>query len=121
MLAQVKRTFKPEFLNRLTQTVVFNDMTRSMAALILDRKLGLLADKLAARKVTAHITDGARSWLLDHGFSAVYGARELDRAIAANLKPLLMREILFGSLAGGGHIAVEADGNKLKLEPWCGE
>lgn len=121
MLAQVKRTFKPEFLNRLTQTVVFNDMTRSMAALILDRKLGCLADKLAARKVTAHISEVARNWLLDRGFSPVYGARELDRAIAANLKPLLMREILFGSLATGGHIAVEADGDKLKLQPWCGE
>ena len=96
MLRQVKKTFKPEFLNRLSGTVVFNDMDRHMAGLILDKKLRELDDKLAARGVSMTLTTEAREWLLSEGYTREYGAREFDRVIAQKLKPLLMREILFG-------------------------
>ena len=106
MLKQVKKTFKPEFINRLTGTVVFNDMDREMATLILRKKLGELQEKLTARQVTMTLTDGAFQLLLDEGFTREYGAREMDRVIAQRLKPLLMREILFGSLKNGGNITI---------------
>ncbi len=102
MLAQVKKTFKPEFINRLTDTVVFNDMDRHMAEMILDKSLRQLADKLAAKKVELTVGDDARELLLDKGFSPEYGAREIDRIVNSMLKPLLMREILFGRLRTGG-------------------
>ena len=102
MMRQVKRTFKPEFINRLSATVVFNDMDRVMAGMILDKKLRELGERLAARQVTLRLSDEARQWLLDKGFTREYGARELDRVIAHDLKPLLMREILFGRLKNGG-------------------
>ena len=102
MMRQVKRTFKPEFINRLSATVVFNDMDRTMAGLILDKKLRELHAKLAARQVEMTITDEARELLLNKGFTREYGAREIDRVIAHDIKPLLMREILFGSLKKGG-------------------
>lgn len=106
MLKQVKKTFKPEFINRLTGTVVFNDMDRQMATLILKKKLGELEEKLAARQVTMTLTDEAFAQLLDEGFTREYGAREMDRVIAQQLKPLLMREILFGSLKNGGSVTI---------------
>lgn len=106
MLKQVKNTFKPEFINRLSGTVVFNDMNRGMAELILDKKLGELQQKLTARKVSLTLTEAARQQLLEHGFTRQYGAREMDRVIARMLKPLLMREILFGRLKKGGAITV---------------
>ena len=116
MLAQVKKTFKPEFINRLTDTVVFNDMDRHMAALILDKSLRRLAGKLAARKVEMEVGEDVRAMLLEKGFSAEYGAREIDRTVDSVLKPLLMREILFGRLKRGGHArAVLKDGN-VELE-----
>ena len=96
MLRQVKKTFKPEFLNRLSGTVVFNDMDAHMAGLILDKKLRELDAKLAVRGVTLTLTPPARKWLLDEGYTREYGAREFDRVITQKLKPLLMREILFG-------------------------
>ena len=107
MLTTVKKTFKPEFINRLTDIVVFHDMSRQMASLILDKKLAQLQTKLSAKNVTLHLSAEARELLLTKGFTPEYGARELDRVIGSMLKPLLMREILFGKLKKGGEVNVE--------------
>ena len=104
MLKQVKKTFKPEFINRLSGTVVFNDMDRQMATLILQKKLRELQEKLTAKKVELTLKDETFNALLEEGFTREYGAREMDRVINQRLKPQLMREILFGSLKEGGHI-----------------
>ena len=115
MLKQVKKTFKPEFINRLSGTVVFNDMDEQMATLILRKKLGELQEKLTARQVEMELTDEAFAQLLKEGFTREYGAREMDRVIAQRLKPLLMREILFGSLKQGGKVRVGTDKEKLTI------
>ena len=115
MLKQVKKTFKPEFINRLSATVVFHDMSREMASLILDKKLGELSSKLAARQIEMELSPEARNWLLQRGFLPEYGA-EMDRVIASHLKPLLMREILFGSLKSGGKTCIQVDKDQLVLQ-----
>ena len=112
MMKQVKKTFKPEFLNRLSGTVVFHDMNKQMATLILQKKLRELESKLEAKQVKMNIIPDAFEYLLKEGFTPEYGAREMDRVIAQRLKPLLMREILFGSLKNGGEITIGIkDGN----------
>ena len=116
MLKQVKKTFKPEFINRLSATVVFHDMSRKMASLILDKKLGELSSKLASRQIEMELSPEARNWLLQRGFLPEYGAREMDRVIASHLKPLLMREILFGSLKSGGKTCIQVDKDQLVLQ-----
>lgn len=116
MLKQVKKTFKPEFINRLSATVVFHDMSREMASLILNKKIEELRSKLTARQVEMELSPEATNWLLQRGFLPEYGAREMDRAIASNLKPLLMREILFGSLKTGGKVSVGVEGDALILK-----
>jgi len=116
MLKQVKKTFKPEFINRLSATVIFHDMSREMASLILDKKLGELSGKLAARQIEMELSPEARNWLLQRGFLPEYGAREMDRVIASHLKPLLMREILFGSLKSGGKTYIRVDKDQLVLQ-----
>ena len=115
MLQQVKKTFKPEFINRLSGTVVFHDMDRTMATLILRKKLGELQEKLTAKRVTMTLTDEAFDHLLNQGFTREYGAREMDRVIGQQLKPLLMREILFGSLKQGGDVTIEMRNEKLEM------
>ena len=115
MLKQVKKTFKPEFINRLTGTVVFNDMDRPMATLILKKKLGELQEKLTAKQVSMTLTDDAFALLLDEGFTREYGAREMDRVIAQRLKPLLMREILFGTLKQGGNVTIGTKDGSLSI------
>lgn len=107
MMKQVKKTFKPEFINRLSSIVVFHDMDMHMAQLILKKKLRQLQDKLAARNVYLTLTPEAFDYLLHEGFTPEYGAREMDRVISQRIKPLLMKEILFGSLQNGGNVTIE--------------
>ena len=115
MLKQVKKIFKPEFINRLSSTVVFNDMDYQMASLILKKKLGELQEKLTVKQVEMTLSDDAFKLLLDEGYTREYGAREMDRVIAQRLKPLLMREILFGSMKQGGHIIIGTRDGSLSI------
>ena len=115
MLSQVKKTFKPEFINRLTDIVVFNDMDRHMAELILDKSLRRLADKLQQKNVELSVDNSAKELLLDKGFTREYGARQIDRTVDSLLKPLLMREMLFGKLRKGGKAKAEAKNGKIVL------
>ena len=115
MMKQVKKTFKPEFLNRLSCAVVFHDMDQPMATLILQKKLRELDAKLDAKNVKMTLSTDAFDYLLKEGFTAEYGAREMDRVISQKLKPLLMREILFGSLKNGGNITVDMKDGCLSI------
>lgn len=116
MLKQVKQTFKPEFINRLNEIVVFNDMDEQMAKLILGKKLRELNAKLAAKSVSITLTDEAHQHLLKSGYSKEYGAREMDRVIQQQLKTMLMREILFGKLKKGGEATVDLQNGTLTIK-----
>ena len=106
MMKQVKKTFAPEFINRLSGAVVFNDMDKTMATLILKKKLKELDHKLHHKQVKMTLTAPAFQYLLNEGFTTKCGAREMDRVITRKLKPLLMHEILFGTLTKGGNITI---------------
>lgn len=116
MLTQVKKTFKPEFINRLSDTVVFNDMDKHMAELILAKKLRQLDAKLATKGVSITLTDAAREKILEWGFTKEYGAREMDRVIGNRLKPILMKALLFGKLKKGGQGIIDFDGKELIIK-----
>lgn len=115
MLKKVKQTFKPEFLNRLSGIVVFNDMDREMASMILDKKIKELRTMLAARNVKLSLMATAREKLLGEGYSREYGAREMDRVIHNRLKRLLVKEILFGGLKQGGTARVTLRKGELRV------
>ncbi|MDE6835495.1 MAG: AAA family ATPase, partial [Muribaculaceae bacterium] len=101
MLKEVKRVFKPEFLNRLSGIEVFHDMDREMARLILDKSLRALEDLLSARNINIEMDEDVREWLMGKGFTPEYGARELERVITRYLKKPLSKEILLGALKNG--------------------
>ena len=114
MAKAVKSTFKPEFINRLSSVVVFNDLSRHMAELILEKRIKELSERLKPNKISLSISSQCREWLLDKGFTPEYGARELDRVISHSLKSKLMREILFGKLKNGGNAWADiADGELI--------
>lgn len=96
MAKEVKSVFAPEFINRLSSVVVFNDMDEKMAELILDDKINKLQKRLDSHNVILKITPEAHEKLLKEGFSKEYGAREIERTLNSRVTPLLMREILFG-------------------------
>ena len=96
MAKEVRSVFAPEFLNRLTSVVVFNDMDEKMASLILDDKIRKLEQRLEPKNITLNITSEAYSRILKEGYSQEYGAREIERVLNSTLTSLLMKEILFG-------------------------
>ncbi|MBP3587217.1 MAG: AAA family ATPase [Paludibacteraceae bacterium] len=116
MLDAVKKTFKPEFINRLSATVVFNDMSREMASSVLNKKLSILQSRLKNKNVVIKLSNKAHDFLINEGFSERYGAREMDRVIRNHLNTLLMKEILFGQLKDGGKVYVERVNNSLALK-----
>lgn len=100
MAKEVKNVFAPEFLNRLTSVVVFNDMDEKMAGLILDDKIRMLQERLMPRNIKLVIAPDAYARLLNEGYSKEYGAREIERVLNSRITPLLMKEILFGRKEG---------------------
>lgn len=116
MQSQVKKLFKPEFLNRLSSVVTFNDMDEPMARKILEKKLGELRTKVESRGIQLEMSDEVFSQLLKEGFSKEYGAREMDRVIGSRLKPLLMREILYGKLRKGGKAQIIKQGDDIQIK-----
>lgn len=116
MLSAVKKTFKPEFINRLTDIVVFNDMNEQMAQLILNKKINLLNERLKAKNVELELSEEANKFLFDKGFSVQYGAREMDRVIRQYAYTPLIKTILFGKLKNGGVARLIVKDNKLEVE-----
>ena len=100
MAKEVKSVFAPEFINRLTSVVVFNDMDKTMAGMILDDKISKLQGRLVSKGITLEVSPEAYEALLKEGFSPAYGAREIERVVNSRLTPLLMKEILFGRKTG---------------------
>ncbi len=112
----VNRTFQPEFRNRLSRIVLFNSMDDEMAGRITHKKLRELADKLSARKVELSVLPEAEAYVRKAGITQEYGAREIDRVIAGEIKPLLAELLLFGKLKRGGKCALGVKEGKLAVQ-----
>ena len=117
MAKEVKKVFAPEFLNRLSSVVVFNDMDEKMAGMILDDKIAKLQERLEGRKVKLVIEPKAYKKLLAEGFSPEYGAREIERMLNSRLTPMLMREILFGDHKEGFTAVITATEDGYDIRP----
>jgi ATP-dependent Clp protease ATP-binding subunit ClpB len=117
VLSVVRETFKPEFLNRLDDVVVFDALTRDDLAHIVDIQVERLARRLADRRLTLTVTDEARDWLALHGFDPVYGARPLRRLVQSAIGDALARSILSGQVRDGDEVlvGVAADGSGLRV------
>lgn len=111
----VKQTFQPEFRNRLNKIVVFNSMDVKMAELIVDKKLKELASQLAVKHIEFSADTKSKELIRSKGITPEFGAREVDRVIRNEIKPLFVDEILFGKLQNGGKLRLSADGNDFRI------
>ncbi len=107
--ADIRRTFSPEFRNRLDATISFAGLDRSIILRVADKFLMQLEVQLHEKKVEAVFTDRLRNWLADKGFDPLMGARPMARLIQDTIRSALADELLFGRLAGGGHVTVDLD------------
>jgi ATP-dependent Clp protease ATP-binding subunit ClpB len=111
----LKASFRPEFLNRIDETVIFNRLGQGEIAKIVDIQLERLQKRLEDRKIKLKVTESARSFLAERGYDPLFGARPLKRTIQAELENPLARRIIAGQFKEGDTVTVDRSGEALSL------
>ncbi len=117
VLSVVRASFKPEFLNRLDEIVVFDALTPAELTHIVDLQLALLEKRLAVRRISIDVTEAARGWLAETGYDPAYGARPLRRLIQSAIGDRLARMLIGGEVTDGGKVTVDVHDGELTLQP----
>jgi ATP-dependent Clp protease ATP-binding subunit ClpC len=104
----LRRSFRPEFLNRIDEVIVFDALTREQIHQIVDLLIADLQKRLADRKLTLELTDAARDWLAREGYDANYGARPLRRTIQRRIENVLAKKLLSGEIVDGDTVQIGA-------------
>jgi ATP-dependent Clp protease ATP-binding subunit ClpB len=115
VMSVVRQAFKPEFLNRLDEVVMFDALGKDELAHIVDLQLKALESRLVVRRIRITVTDAARTWLTDHGYDPAYGARPLRRLVQTAIGDPLARMLIGGAVADGQHVVVDSEGEGLAL------
>ena len=115
VMGVVRAHFKPEFLNRLDEVVMFDALSKEDLTHIVDLQLALLGQRLAVRRITISVTDRARAWLAETGFDPAYGARPLRRLIQSAIGDPLARQLIAGEVTDGGTVTVDVGEDGLVL------
>ena len=120
VMAIVRSHFKPEFLNRLDDIVVFHALTPQDLAAIVDIQLGRLRNRLADRRLSLEVTDAAVHWLGEHGYDPIYGARPLRRLVQSAIGDSLAKALLAGDIKDGDTVVVDVGNTKDTLAVFAG-
>jgi ATP-dependent Clp protease ATP-binding subunit ClpB len=117
VLLAVRSSFKPEFLNRLDDVVIFDALTKEELGFIVDLNIDKLTQRLEERRLTLGVSPAARLWLAEHGYDPVYGARPLRRLMQKQIDDQLANLLLAGEVSDGSFVKAEVreDGKSLKL------
>ena len=113
VMAELRRSFRPEFLNRLDETIMFHPLTRDNLDGIIDIMVSSLRKRLEEKSLKLEITDAAKKLIIDRGFDPLYGARPLRRYLQSNVETLIARSILGGDLSAGSTLTIDVANNDL--------
>ncbi len=113
---EIERLFSPEFRNRLDEIVHFAPLGPDVMGRVVDKFVREVAEQLSERKVEIELSDAARRWLAEKGYDRDFGARPLGRVIQTELKDRIVDDLLFGDLAAGGRVRVDAGGEGLRFD-----
>ena len=117
VMGVVRASFRPEFLNRVDEIILFHRLRRSEMGAIVDIQLGRLQNLLTDRKITLDVEDDARNWLADKGYDPAYGARPLKRVIQKQVQDPLAEKILGGEILDGSVVDISAGSDRLVFQP----
>jgi ATP-dependent Clp protease ATP-binding subunit ClpC len=113
---ELKRTFRPEFLNRIDEVIIFHRLPEASLYTVVDKMLGDLRTRLAERGLTIELSDAARAWLVKNGYDEAYGARPLRRLIQREVENALARRVLGNEFAEGDRISVDVVDDRLDFQ-----
>ena len=112
----MRSNFRPEFLNRIDEIIIFKPLTQEQLADIVDIQLEGVNKRLAERQMHLEVTDAAKDWLSKRGYDPVFGARPLKRLIQREVLDRLARMVLSGELRDGETAVIDADGDELEFK-----
>ena len=113
VMQELKMSFRPEFLNRLDEIIMFHPLTRENLGGIIDIMVSSLRERLADKSLSLEITDSAKQLIIERGYDPLYGARPLRRYLQSSVETLIARAILGGNLAAGSTITVDVENGEL--------
>ena len=111
----VKASFRPEFLNRVDETILFHRLRREDMGAIVDIQMERLTSLLSERKITLELGDDARDWLADKGYDPAYGARPLKRVIQKFVQDPMAEKVLAGEIADGQTVSISSGSDRLLI------
>ena len=110
---ELKNYFRPEFLNRIDEIIIFNSLSKEVIYEILDKLVDDLNKKLKHQRINVKLSDRAKDWIVDHGYDHNYGARPLKRFLSKNLETLLAKKLIDGSVISGDNLTVDVKDDNL--------
>ena len=113
--AELKNYFRPEFLNRVDEIIVFNALTKDVIYEILDKLVDDLNKKLKHQRITIKLNDKSRDWIVDNGYDHNFGARPLKRFLSKHLETLLAKKLIDGSVVSGDNLTVDVKNDELVI------
>ena len=112
-MGELRRAFRPEFLNRLDEIIMFKPLTKENLSGVIDILMEGLKKRLADKTLRLEVTDAAKSLIIERGFDPIYGARPLKRYLQSAAETLIAKEILRGDLAAGSTLMLDAENGEL--------
>ena len=116
VLEELHRTFRPEFINRIDEIIIFNPLTKDVVYQILDKIIGEIETRLSDKNIHIKLTDKARDYLVDTGYDVNFGARPLKRLVSRSIETLLANKIISNQVKYGDTITFDYDGNALFIK-----
>ena len=113
VLEELKKTFRPEFLNRVDEIIVFHQLQEEHLHKIADMMLSSLLSRIKEMNINVEVTDEARAFLVEKGYDQAYGARPLRRAIQKMVEDQISEEMLKGAIKSGSEVLVDAESGRL--------
>ena len=111
--SELKNYFRPEFLNRIDEIIIFNSLTKDVIYEILNKLVDDLNTKLKQQRISISLTDNAKNWIVDRGYDHNYGARPLKRFLSKNLETLLAKKLIDGSIISGDKLTIDVSNDNL--------
>lgn len=115
VLHVVRKEFPPEFINRIDDMVIFNNLSQQDLRQIVDLRLSEVQTRLNERRMTLNVNEEAKEWLSEHGYDPVYGARPLNRLIQHDLLNPLAKLLIDGTVCNGDSVSVVVESGSIKL------
>lgn len=115
ILSELKSHFRPEFLNRIDEVIIFNALSKDVIYEILDKLISDLNVKMKAQRISVLLSDKAKQWVVENGYDHNYGARPLKRFLSKNLETLLAKKIIDGWIVSGDNVMIDVENNELVI------